>query len=234
MTASSHTLAHAPALPDRPEAIIFDMDGTLLDTEALYRQAQSETARAMGHDLPEDLHRQFVGVHREVNDLHLRRLWGEHADIEGFNREAEALFDSLWRKGIPLRPGAAQLLEMLGKTGLPLGLCTSTRSPKAQEKLRIAGFIDLFDSIVTLNDVEEPKPHPQPYLISAGKLGVAPERCVVVEDSPNGLRSGAAAGMRVLLVPDLVEPTAETRALAHAVLPDLHAVAQWIVDALAD
>ncbi len=211
----------AAAAPDAADAAVPTAD------------ALGETARAMSHDLPEAIHREFVGVHREVNDQHLRRLWGEHADIDAFNAEAEALFDTLWRAGIPLRPGAAQLLEMLAKTDLPIGLCTSTRSPKAQEKLRIAGFIDLFASIVTLNDVENPKPHPQPYLISARNLGVAPERCVVVEDSPNGLRSGAAAGMTVLLVPDLVEPVPETRALAHAVLPDLHAVADWIADALA-
>ena len=216
-----------------PEAIIFDMDGTLLDTEALYRRSQREAAATLGHDLPENVHRSFVGVHREVNDQTLRRLWGEHADIDAFNAEAEGLFNALWRKGVPLRPGAVQLLEMLKDTDLPIGLCTSTRSPIAQEKLRLAGFIDLFDSIVTLNDVANPKPHPQPYLISASNLGVDPARCVVVEDSHNGLRSGAAAGMRVLFVPDLIEADEEAHALAHAVLPDLDRVGDWIAAALA-
>lgn len=218
--------------PFEPEAIIFDMDGTLLATEALYRQAQRQTALAMGHDLPEDVHRQFVGVHREVNDRTLRKLWGEGVDLDAFNTQAEALFDTLWRADLPLRPGAVELLEMLKGTGLPLGLCTSTRSPKAQEKLRVAGFIDLFDSIVTLNDVENPKPHPEPYLISARNLGVAPARCVVVEDSHNGLRAGAAAGMTVLFVPDLIEADEEARSLAHAIMPDLHRVNEWIAGAL--
>lgn len=234
MTSQAHRDAAslAPEIRHRPEAVIFDMDGTLLDTESLHRRAQRETAHAMGHDLPEELHDRFVGVHREVNDEHLRRLWGEDADVARFNAKADALFDSLWREEMPLRPGARELLEALTRTGLPLGLCTSTRSPMAQEKLRMAGFDGLFASIVTLNDVAFPKPHAEPYLISARNLGVAPERCVVVEDSPNGLRAGASAGMTVLLVPDLIAPSPETRALAHAVLPDLHRVADWIAAAL--
>ncbi|WP_226634392.1 HAD family hydrolase [Novosphingobium profundi] len=234
MTFSAPTEAPARVAeaPFRPEAIIFDMDGTLLDTESLHRRAQREAARALGHDLPEELHRQFVGVHREVNDLHLQRLWGEDADIAAFNAYADELFEDLWRADLPLRPGARELLEALTETGLPLGLCTSTRSPLAQEKLEVAGFLDLFASIVTLNDVEQPKPHAEPYLLSARNLGVDPQRCVVVEDSPNGLRAGASAGMTVLLVPDLLTPTPETRDLAHAVLPDLHAVGDWIAGAL--
>lgn len=83
-TAPTDAPSRLPEAPFRPEAIIFDMDGTLLDTESLYRRSQREAAHALGHDLPEDLHRQFVGVHREVNDLHLQRLWGEDADVAAF------------------------------------------------------------------------------------------------------------------------------------------------------
>ena len=216
----------------RPLAVIFDMDGTLLDTETVHRSALQKVALSMGRELSEEMFLQLVGVHREDNQRLLRQHWGEAFDLVDFYAASDQLFDEMWREGVPFRPGAVELLDDLRGTGLPLGLCTSSKSPVAEDRLAVAGILDRFDEIVTRSDVEYPKPHPEPYLLTAKRLGVIPENCVVVEDSPNGLRAGAAAGMMALLVPDLAPATSETRSLATAVLPDLAAVGSWITAAL--
>jgi HAD superfamily hydrolase (TIGR01509 family) len=222
-----------PPPPRRPLAVIFDMDGTLLDTEAVHRVTMRAAARDMGQDLSDALFLELVGVHREENYRRLRHQWGEDFPIEAFYARSDEAFEAMWRQGVPFRPGAVALLDGLAALGLPLGLCTSTASPFAEERLEAAGILGRFDAIVTRSDVEHPKPHPDPYLLAARRLGQNPADCVAVEDSPNGLRAGAAAGMMALLIPDLAPATVETRALATAVLPDLTAVGSWIGAALA-
>ncbi|WP_121116307.1 HAD family hydrolase [Croceibacterium ferulae] len=213
-----------------PSAVIFDMDGTLLDTEAVEHAAHAAAARTIGRELPAELLLQFVGVHREGNLARLHNLWGDAETPLAFYRESDRLFEEMWRRGVPFRPGAMELLDALRADGLPLGLCTSTRAPNAQERLRAAGILDRFATVVTVSDVTNPKPHAEPYLLAAQRLGVDPMACVAVEDSPNGLKAAAAAGMMALLVPDLAPVTPETQALATAVLPDLHAVGRWITE----
>ncbi|WP_260922720.1 HAD family hydrolase [Novosphingobium sp. 9] len=208
------------------------MDGTLLDTEAMFHTALGQAAKAVGQVLTQDHIHQMVGIHREENEKLLRRLWGEDFQLETFYRQVDVLFEAAWREGVPLRPGAVELLDSLRAAGLPLGLCTSSTSPDAEERLKIAGLFDYFQHIVTISHVTHPKPHPDPYLLTAKKLGIDPADCVTVEDSPNGLRAAAGAGTMALLVPDMVPANDETRALACAVLPDLHAVSDWIAQAL--
>lgn len=218
----------------RIKAVIFDMDGTLLDTEAVYHAALHQTAIAKGKSLTPDIFLRLVGLHREDNKNLLRSHWGHDFDLNSFYDESDALFDAMWRKGVPFRPGAVELLALLVDAGLPLALCTSSKSPDAEERLGNAGILERFDVIVTLSDVQNPKPDPEPYLLAAERLGIEPASCVVVEDSPNGLRAGVAAGMMGLLVPDLAPATEETTEMATAVLPDLRSVGEWITASLSE
>jgi len=127
-----------------------------------------------------------------------------------------------------LRPGVVDLLDHLRANGVPCAIATSTASPDAEQALTTAGLIGHFDVVVTRSDVANPKPAPDPYLLAAKRLGVRPAHCLAVEDSPNGIRAAAAAGMATVMVPDLLPATDETRALTVATLESL----TGILDAL--
>jgi len=221
--ASDILTAPAPSmtLPDPVRAVIFDMDGTLIDTESAHRRAFVDTGHALGWPLAEELLLSMVGIHRDENQRVLAERLGPDFPLAQFYADSDALFEAAEDAGIPLRPGADLLLDHLTRAGIPMALATSTAAPFAQQRLERSGLIHYFDVIVTRSDVERPKPHPEPYLLAARRLGVDPAHIVAVEDSHAGVRSATAAGIATVMVPDLLPPTEElTLACAH-VLPSL-------------
>lgn len=122
---------------------------------------------------------------------------------------------------VPIKTGAREFLDELRQRGIPLAVATSSRTPHAVRHLGQAGLLDLFDTIVTRDDVENPKPHPEPYLLAASRLAVTPGRALAVEDSHSGVRAAHAAGMQTIMVPDLVGPTEEIAGLCMAVMESL-------------
>lgn len=208
-------------LPDPIRAVIFDMDGTLIDTEAAHRRAFAETGLALGWPMSDDLLLSMVGIHRDENERMLARHMGPDFPLARFYADSDALFEAAVAAGIPLRPGADLLLEHLAQAGIPMALATSTAAPYAQQRLERSGLLHYFDVIVTRSDVDRPKPHPEPYLLSAQRLGVDPAQIVAVEDSHAGVRSATAAGIATVMVPDLLPPTEELLLACAQILPSL-------------
>lgn len=221
------TLQEPALLPDPIHAVIFDMDGTLLDTEAAHKRAFAQTGDALGWPLPEALLLSMVGIHRDANQLMLADHLGPDFPLDRFYADSDALFEGAMAAGASLRPGTMLILDHLAQAGVPMAIATSTAAPLAQLRLEKAGLLPYFDVVVTRNDVEWPKPHPEPYLLAARLLGVDPSRCIAVEDSHAGVRSATAAGIATVMVPDLLPPTDEqAQACAHILpsLAHLHAI----------
>jgi HAD superfamily hydrolase (TIGR01509 family) len=210
----------AAPLPFRPDAVIFDMDGLMLDSERAIVDSLVRAATELGHDLPYALWLRMIG-HSEAVCRGLLREHMEDDEVQALLERAHLLYEVVVDAGVPHRPGIVALLDWLQAQGIPRAVATSTKRPLALRKLRASGLLDRFDAICTSSDVAQPKPAPDVYLLAASKLGVAPERCLVLEDSPTGVRAALAAGMTPVQVPDLLPPDAEVRALRHRIVASL-------------
>ena len=208
------------ALPFTPAAVIFDMDGLMLDSERAIIACLAEAARERGHDLPELLWLSMVG-HSEAVCRHLLDEAVGEAERERILQRSHVLYDAVVAAGMPHRPGIIEMLDFLQVQGIPRAVATSTRRPLALKKLEAAGLLTRFDAICTSSDVEHPKPAPDIYLLAARSLGIEPSRCLVLEDSPTGVRAALAAGMYPIQIPDLLVPDDAVRALGHLILPSL-------------
>lgn len=203
------------------QAVIFDMDGTLIDTERVSQAAWRRAARDFGIEIPERILHAFVGC--SIPNA-MKMIDGEFGDpaftARLFDRRHE-IFDAAWEDELELKPGAAEAVIAVRELGLAAALATSSVRDRAVTSMERFGLMELFDAAVFDEDIKHHKPAPDVYLVAAEHLGVEPARCIAVEDSFNGVRSGAAAGMRVIMVPDYNEPTDEIRALCAEVLPSL-------------
>jgi len=205
------------------EAVLFDMDGLLLDTEVIYIRAMQAAAGTLGREMPMDFCHSMVGVPSRECNLMIEALYGEGFSIEEFRRHYSVHVRGLLEGGIPHKPGVVELLDYLAGRGLPLAVATSSGRSTAESHLGKAGLLGRFKALATRDDVEHPKPRPDIYLEAARRLGVAPERCIAFEDSNIGLEAAHAAGTMAFMVPDLLQPLPESRERSLDVFPDLHA-----------
>lgn len=208
------------------EAVIFDMDGTVLDTESVFKTIVFEVCTDLGFEMTDAVHTAMVGSSHETTNRLLVEAYGVAFPYTQFDERCRITMRERSHAGVPVKIGARELLLELRERGIPTAIATSSRSPHAQEQLSAVGLIDMFATIVTRNDVINPKPHPEPYLLAAERLGVDPLLCLALEDSPAGVRAAHAAGMQTIMVPDLVHPSAEIRALDIAIMDSLDHVRQ--------
>ena len=205
------------------EAALFDMDGLLIDTEAIYIEAMQAAAQGLGREMSLAFCHSMVGVASHECNLMIEAYYGEGFSLTEFREHFSVHRRRLMEGGIPVKPGVVELLDFLAGRGVPLAVATSAGRATAHHHLGHAGLLDRFAVLATRDDVERPKPHPDVYLEAARRLGVAPERCLAFEDSNIGLEAAHAAGAMAFMVPDLLQPLPEIRARCVDVLPDLHA-----------
>ena len=211
------------ALPVLPQAVIFDMDGLMLDSERALLGCLAQAGADAGHDLPEDLLLSLIGSSDAVTRQIIASRVGAES-VDALLRDSYARYDGIVAGGVPHRPGIIDLLDTLAAHGVPRAVATSTRRPLALRKLETAGLLPYFEHVATSSDVAHAKPAPDIYLLAAHKLGVEPAQCLALEDSPTGVRAALAAGMTVIQIPDLLEPDETVRALGHAISGSLHEV----------
>lgn len=205
-------------------AVVFDMDGTLLDTELVFRDVVFEITEVLGFPMTEAVHLSMVGTSHEATNAILLETYGADFPHELFQLRCREAMSTRMAEAVPLKTGAREILEELKRRGVPLAVATSSRRHHADSHLGTAGLLDLFETIITRDDVENPKPHPEPYLRAAAALGVPPAECLAIEDSHTGVQAAHAAGMQTIMVPDLVRPSDAIAALGVAVLDSLHHV----------
>jgi HAD superfamily hydrolase (TIGR01509 family) len=211
-------------LPRPPQAVVFDMDGVLLDSETLFREAARVTALAKGVDLPLEVYLRTLGLPHDATQAFFHDLYGTGFDFEDFWRHSAARFHELAETQLRVKAGVVELLDALDGAGLPRAVATSSSRPYVQKHLTAHGLIERFHAVVAFGDYARGKPNPDPFLLAAERLGVAPEHCLALEDSHNGVRAAAAAGMMTIMVPDLLDPTEEIERLCVRVAQDLHEV----------
>jgi HAD superfamily hydrolase (TIGR01509 family) len=214
------------------EAVLFDMDGLLIDTEAVYIEAYQAAARVLDLEMPLSFCHSMIGIPSPVCERMIRDFHGPGFSFEAFERHFDDYAEDRFAAGVPVKPGGVELLDFLESRGLPRALATSSSLPTVKKHLCGVGLYDRFAAIVTRNDVSQGKPAPDIYLEAARRLGVPPAHCIALEDSATGLTAAHAAGTMVIMVPDIVPPTDEVRAKCLHIAPDLHAVRRLLGEAI--
>ncbi len=210
--------------------IVFDMDGTLLDTERLAHEVWAATEAETGTRYPAGFVYQLTGVAGHQTHRLAAEALGDAARSEAFFARYRENYQARLADGaIRLKPGAEAILHWAKAAGLRLGLATSTRRAVTDHKLAVTGLARFFSVTVCGDEVAASKPAPDIFLVAIERLGLPAGDLVALEDSPNGRSSATAAGLRTLLVPDLAPLTDDQRALAVAVCTDLIAARQWCV-----
>jgi HAD superfamily hydrolase (TIGR01509 family) len=208
-------------LPRPVRAVIFDMDGLLIDSEALFRDSMMHVAARLGYDLPLAAFLKMIGLPAQDSRKVALEHFGADFPFDSFNQAVWDHARERHEQGVALKPGVNELLDYLDTVKLPRAVATSSSHQAVEHQLGRRGLKARFDAIVAAGDYARGKPSPDPYLTAARRLGIDPRDCLALEDSHNGVRAASAAGMMTMMVPDLLEPTGEMWQLCCGIPRDL-------------
>lgn len=204
------------------KAVLFDMDGVILDTERVHIKAWKAVCRKAGISVDEDFLVKLRGANQEYQKKIFQETFGETVPFDMLRQQRrDYSMERFEADGVAVKPGYRELTAWLRERGIPYALCTSTEMDTAVRLLSIAELPCDFAATVTGMEPAHSKPAPDVFLLAAEKLDVRPENCVVIEDSPNGVQAGYAAGCRVIMVPDTVPADETLRNKATAVCGSL-------------
>lgn len=202
--------------------VIFDLDGLVLDTEQTYSMAWQQAAALLGYELSNEFCLSFSGLSGQAVRERLLQQCGADFDLMRFSElSGKAWRDYVETHGIEVKQGFFELLAQIKKHNLPYCLATNSRQHNALECLALAGLSNVFELIVSRDDVSEPKPSPEVFLKAADCLNVPIAQCLILEDSHTGVMAGHQAGAFVCYVPSTVQILPETLTLANVQVSSL-------------
>ena len=204
-------------------AVLFDLDGTLIDSEKIYHRIEMEIASELGYDFfrPQDA-LDMRSLYRAASIELMAGRYGDAFDYDKYHDLMTTRFMAeASRCGIELKPGIDEVLGYLKDRGLIAAVVTATALERATKVMSDVGLTGRFDDVISAHEVKKGKPNPDPYLYACDKLGITPEEALCIEDSPNGVLSGVAAGIRTVMIPDLTEPDDELRGVLFDCVPSL-------------
>lgn len=184
------------------EAVIFDLDGTLIDSMWVWKEIDIEYLRQKGHELPDDLQHHIEGMSFTETAVYFKERFRLRGTIEEIKREWHSMAEDYYKHKISLKKGVGELLKIMKQRGLKLGIGTSNSQELTKEILTRHQIFHYFDAIATSCEVKKGKPHPDVFLKVAERLNVIPEKCLVFEDTYAGVRAAKSAGMKVVAVED--------------------------------
>lgn len=210
-------------------AVLFDMDGTLIDTEKYYRIFWPRAMAEFGYHMTDEQVLSMRSLGRPFAPAQLKAWFGEDLDYYAIRaRRTEMMEECLDREGISLKAGAVEILEYLRRAGIPAAVATATPPERTEKYLQLTGIREYFTKIISATQVKEGKPSPDIYLFACEEMGAAPGECMAVEDSPNGVLSAYRAGCKVVMIPDQTQPEEELRKLLYGCVPSLDQLAELI------
>lgn len=209
-------------------SVIFDMDGTIFDSERLVLDCWECVGERHGIPGIREVFIRCIGTNKLRTQEIVFGHYGKDFPYETFSEESSALFHELTEKeGIPVKPGTAELLNYLSEHKIPMGLASSTRLAVVTQELKAAGLYDYFQVVVGGDLLRNSKPAPDIYLMTCERMGILPGNTYAIEDSYNGIRSAHSAGMHPIMVPDMMPATEEMQSLSEAVFADLFQVKEY-------